>query len=341
MYLARAASHVWRPINRPHFGVADSISERIRIEEWRSPALLTPVDRGPTLLVVSDYSGDPTNSRFQVLSFLLADLVYLWYWDEVRSALRRDLLCDTRRLAYKKLESDQRRAQMLVPFLRAANSIPGLLITFLIDKRIETLFAPDKAEDTVEPVVIREHWKAKPFEKLLRVAHLSALLVSGLVGEKQNVLWISDQDDIVPNDERHIEACKLFGQVLSHYLNCEIGQLQFATTRSDDGSLQIEDIAALPDLAAGALAEIGTSMAIDGAMSANGLLTPMSRGIPKKAQAITAWLAENTYTLKKLAFVIDFVPPDQLESKLLLMHGEEPIPEYNFLPELHRRLAKK
>jgi hypothetical protein len=96
---------------------------------------------------------------------------------------------------------------------------------------------------------------------------------------------------IVPNDARHIEACKLFAQVLSHYLNCAIGRLQFATTRSDDGSLRLEDIAALPDLAAGSLVEIGTSMALDGILSVNELLTPMSRDIPKKAQAITAWPA--------------------------------------------------
>lgn len=171
-------SHVWRPINRPQLGVADRISERICSEEWRSPGFLTAVDRGPTLLVASDYAGEHASSHFQALSFLLADLAYLWYWDEVRTALRRDILRDTRRLAYKKLESDQRRAQALVPFLRAANSIPGLLITFLIEKRIETLFVSDESDASNKPVVIREHWRAKSFEKLLRVAHLGALLVS-------------------------------------------------------------------------------------------------------------------------------------------------------------------
>lgn len=331
-------SHAWRPINRPHFGVAESISECIRTEEWRAPGLLTPVNRGPTLLVASDYAGDHADSRFQTFSFLLADLVFLWYWDEVRSRLRREILCDTRRIAYKKLDSDHRRARVLVPFLRAANSIPGLLITFIVDKRIKTFFSPDGPEDPVQLVVNPEHWGPRSFEKLLRVAHLSSLLISGLVGKRQNVLWISDQDEIVPNHARHKDACKLFGQVLSHYLNCEIGRLQFATTRSDDGSLRIEDIAAIPDLAAGSLAEIGTSMALDGFLS-NGLLMPMSGDIPKKTQAITTWLGENRYTLKKMAFVIDFVPPDSFLSKLLLMRGEATIPEYNCYPELSRRVG--
>jgi hypothetical protein len=61
-------------------------------------------------------------------------------------------------------------------------------------------------------------------------------------------------------------------------------------------------------------------LALNDILSANELLTPMNRDVAKKAQAITAWLAENAYTLKKIAFVIDFVPPD------------------NVLPELSRRL---
>lgn len=331
--------HVWRPINRPHFGSADVISERIRTQEWRQPDLLTAVNRGPTLLVVSDYAGDHRDSRFHSFSFLLADLAFLWYWDEVRSNLRRHMLSDGRRLTYKKLQSDNRRARVLVPFLRAANSIPGLLMTFLIDKRIESLFKPDpEFVPSVEPVVPPEHWRDKPFEKLLRVAHLGALLVSGLVGDGQNLLWISDQDEIVPNDERHVEACKLLGHVLGHYLNCDVGRLGFATTRSDDGSFLLEDIAALPDFAAGALAEVATSMARSGALSANEVLTPMDRGLPEKARALTGWLADSSYALKKLAFVIDYVPPDRFQSKFLILGLDEAVPEYNYVPDLMRCL---
>ena len=342
VFVSSVRDHVWRPINRPMFGVADSISERIRAEEWRWPGLLTPVSQGPTLLVVSDYAGDHSRSRFHSICVLVADLAYLWYWDEVRIELRRDVLRDSRRLEYKKLESDHRRARALVPFLRASNSIPGLLITFLIDKRIKTLFSPDAETDpSIQPAINRDHWGAKAFEKLFRIAHLGSLLVSGLVGERQDVLWVSDQDEIVPNDARHIEACKLLGQVQSHYLNTPIGRLQFGTTRSDDGSLRLEDIAALPDLAAGCLADVATSMAVSGAMSANEVLTPMSRDISKKAQTITAWLAEKSHTLKKLAFVIDFVPPDLFKSKLFSMFGEGLIPEYNCVPDLARRLRRQ
>jgi hypothetical protein len=155
--------------------------------------LLVSVDRGPTLAVVSDYAGDNGALGFHSYSFLLADLAFTWYWDEVRRELRRSVLKDGRRLSYKKLQSDQNRARCLVPFLRAANSIPGLLITLLVDKRIQSWFKPDPAVGFPE-VVSRNRWRANQFEKLMRIVHFSALLVSGLVGPQQRVLWVSDKD---------------------------------------------------------------------------------------------------------------------------------------------------
>jgi hypothetical protein len=276
------AKMIWRPLQRPAFGMLDSISERIRTEEWRNPDLLTAVNRGHTLLVVSDYGGEHEGSRFQSISFLLADLIYLWHWDDERTHLRRHVLRDGRRLSYHRLESDQQRANALVPFLRASNSIPGLLITFLIDKRIRSLFERDEASDTL-PVIDKAHWTRRSFERLLRIAHFSALVISGLVGSGQNVLWVSDRDEIVPNDDRHIEACRLFGHVLSHYNTGLMGRLQFATTRSDDGTRRIEDIAALPDFAAGALADVVTSMASTGPLGSQGVLSPMSGTLSRRA----------------------------------------------------------
>lgn len=330
---------VWRPINRPRFGVVDAISERIRTEEWRTPGLLTTTNRGPTLLVASDYGGEHRKSGFHSFSFLLADLAYLWYWDEKRTELRRHRLRQGRRLSYKKLQSDSDRARALVPFLRASNTIPGLLITFLISKKIDTLFSSSLEQPDVPPVVERSHWRSRPFEKLLRVAHLGSLVVSGMLGDGQNLLWVTDRDEIVPNDDRHVEACKLIGHVLGHYLNCNIGRLQLATTRSDDGGHGLEDFASLPDFAAGALAEVVTAMSASGSLSGNDILAPLARDIPEKAHALTVWLADNSFTLKKLAFVIDHVPPDGIKSKLLVLRVNGPTREYNPFPELARRVG--
>jgi len=324
---------VWRPLNRPEFGVVDSISESVRKEERLDPHLLVSVSRGPTLAVVSDYAGDNSTFGFHSYSFLLADLAFAWYWDEVRRALRRSVLKDGRRLSYKKLQSDENRARCLVPFLRAANSIPGLLITLLVDKRVKSLFKPDLDLGFPEAVP-RNRWRAAQFEKLMRIAHFSALLISGLVGDQQRVLWVSDQDEIVPNNDRHIDACKLFGHVLGHYLNCDVGRCQFATTRGDDGSLVLEDLATLPDLSAGALAELVSWMAKAGCLASTSVLAPMSQDISMKARALVNWLADGRFTLKKLAFVIEHGPGDAVVLKRLRLFPEELTPEYDFRSDL-------
>jgi hypothetical protein len=328
---------VWRPLNRPDFGVIDSISETIRQEEWKDPDLLIGIDRGREVILVSDYAGDSRESSFQSYSFLLIDLLFIWYWDAVRMHLRKNFLPDRRRLSYKKLQSDKSRARCLVPFLRAANSLPGVLITFLIHKRIGSLFEADPGGGC-PPDVNRHHWQPNQFEKLMRVAHLSSLLLSGLVREGQRVLWVSDQDEMVPNDALHVEACRIFSHVLSQYLTCEPSRLQFATTRSDDGSLRLEDLSALPDFAAGCLAEITTSMSDTGLLAAPGILGPMGSGVSKKAHAIVGWLADNTHTLRKLNFAIDYVPPDGLKLKKLNLFLEQPLPEYDFGPDLEQYL---
>ena len=330
-------SRVWRPLNRPDFGVIDSISETIRQEEWKDPDLLTRVDRGREVILVSDYAGHSRESNFQSYSFLLIDLLFIWYWDAVRTHLRKNLLPNRRRLSYKKLQSDKKRARCLVPFLRAANSLPGVLITFLIHKNIGSLFDADSDRGD-PPDVDRHHWQPEQFEKLMRVAHLSSLLLSGLVREGQRVLWVSDEDEIVPNEPRHVEACKLFSQVLGQYLTCEPSRLQFATTRSDDPTLRLEDLAALPDFAAGCLAEITTSMSDNGLLAAPGVLGPMDARVSTKARAIVGWLADNTYTLRKLHFAIDYVPPRGLKLKKLNLFLEQPLPEYDFRPHLDQYL---
>src|ERR1035438_3652905 len=90
---------VWRPLNRPDFGVIDSISETIRQEEWKDPDLLIGIDRGREVILVSDYAGDSRESSFQSYSFLLIDLLFIWYWDAVRMHLRKNFLPDRRRLS--------------------------------------------------------------------------------------------------------------------------------------------------------------------------------------------------------------------------------------------------
>ena len=324
---------IWKPLDKPELGMLNTISETIRMEEWRNPDLLTSVRSGPSLVIASDYGGEHQSASYRSFSFIIADLQYLWYWDDIRQKLRKTILKDSRRLSFKTI-TEPYRAQALVPFLRATNTIPGLLATFLIDKRVQSLFCEDSGDNLLDrPIVDRTRWNQKSFEKLCRIAHFGSMLVAGLSAPRQNVLWVTDEDEIVPNFDKHKDATNVFAHCMSHYVTHQMGHFRLATTRSDDGSLSLEDLATIPDLAAGSLAEIASRTASEGGFPCANLVSALSDKVSKKAHAVFAWLADGPHPLRKITFCIEHVPPDHFMAYLLRAYLRQPIPEYNWVPE--------
>jgi hypothetical protein len=320
---------VWRHLDRPEFGMVNTISEIIRAEEWKIPDLLTTLRMGPTLGVVSDYGGEHQESLYRSLSFLLFDLQFLWYWQELRAEIRARIIKDSRRLAFKSI-TEKIRSRALVPFLRAANALPGLLATFLIDKRIATLFQKEAEDAAILPI---HTWKPGSLEKLLRIGHMGSLMISGMIAANQNILWISDEDEIAANITKHREATRYFAHCLGYYLKQNYGHFRLGTAKSDNGSMEVEDLLAIPDLAAGALAEVASITRKEGGFDKKGIVTRASSKMSLKANAILAWHSERHHPLRRLTLLIEHVPPNEFKSHLLTGYLDQPIPEYDWVPE--------
>lgn len=296
---------VWKRLARPELGILDSISECIAQEEWLKGGRFTSVRRGPTLLLTSDYGGAHKESLYETISFLIIDLQYVWLWDELRVAVRSKFLRDDRRMGYKAL-NDRRRRDALVPFLRAANVLPGVLVTFVLNDRAGYLLSEDLPDECDSAIGSLSSWSKSSFHKLTRVGHLAALLVAGMSSPGQNVLWISDDDELAPNVEKLREATRIFGHLLNHTLDHNLGHIRFGnTSTTDGGQRQVEDTVALPDLAAGALAEIFSGVHRSaGSPASAGLLLPPFQQASAKARVIAHWLAGNNHPLKKLNVLI-------------------------------------
>jgi hypothetical protein len=202
---------------------------------------------------------------------------------------------------------------VLLPFLLATDTISGLLITFLIDKHAGTLF--DGSASGKKSIPDSQFWKAAAFEKVRRIATFGALLLAGLSKERQHVLWITDQDDIVGNPSQHSAATR----VLGHHINCltphNLGHIRLATTKSDTGRRDVEDLAAIPDLVAGATAEVATLLYRNS--DTPGVLRPIPQ-CTDKARTIVAWLANESSSLKRLVFVLESEPPEKFRVRQLL-----------------------
>jgi hypothetical protein len=290
----------WNRSVTPPWGVTSGISNVVRQLELSHFELLPDLHLGPTLVVASDYSGQHKNGTHEAFSFLLADLKFCWLWDEKRRHVRKTLLSDERRMSYKGLH-DGRRRRALLPFLRAADWIPGVLATVLVDKRFTRSLTLTPEDRLALPATFGK-WPTQVIQKLLLVSHLGSLFIAGLSAPAQNIIWFTDNDDFVANDQRVIDLTPFFAGMVGNYSEQQMGHFRFGTTSCDNGDFMIEDLASLPDLAAGALCEIP----MQGILPRYSRIQVSARDhLPRKAVSILAWLGEPRQALRRLCFVVD------------------------------------
>lgn len=296
----------WKPIKRPEFSLMNSISNLVHQVEASQGSPLTSVRNGPNLILCCDFSGQHSSAKYECYSFLLADSIYLWLWDEFRKKLRIKYLPQRRRVSFKNL-NDRYRQKALIPFLRASNCIPGVLFSFLIDKNIESLFEKKGKLDLSDPEYKNyKHWKPSVFEKILRIAHFGSLILACMSAPNQNILWISDEDEIAPNKKRLVEVCKIFEHHSNHYLPHLMGKSKFGTAQCDDGSLFIEDLLAIPDLVAGTLCELAPGFS-NKACELENLNIFKEQVIQYKSTIIMNWLMDPIHTLKKIIIRLEAI----------------------------------
>jgi len=304
-----------------------ALSDMLCRFEIKDQHALPDLHNGRTLIVVSDYSGQHKTVNFESLSFLIADLDKCNVWEQRRKFWRQRFLPDGRRMAFKSLK-DPVKERALEEFLDSANSIVGLSITVLVHKDIRSLFGDGKGISWVNPeLAAYSHWPKHTFEKMLRVVHFVSFFIAGFSRPGQNILWITDEDDIAANESRLRELTKILSNVSSHYISHDMGHLRCGTTKSDDGSRQLEDLASIPDLVAGMLTEAMSEQRKQGLSVGGGIINPPSKGLKQKVGKLMNWFATNREPLKRLVFSIEPVPNStELDLKRLKFHGSNDLP---------------
>lgn len=260
------------------------------------------VKRGNTILIAADFSGSHRGQLFDTYSFIIFDIDRNLSWRAGQREFRAEVLRSSRRMAFKSLNDKQRR-DALVPFLDLADAIEGWLVTFAISKVGGSLFAADtEGADSTEELKL---WKPHVAEQLMRVVHLSTFLLSGLSIENQNIFWITDEDAIAANTTQLTQVARLVGRVASQTMGHNFGHLRCGTTQSDDGTLWLEDIASICDLASGSIGEILTAMKGSHASLQAHVASPVPKNLSWKARAIMAWQAHERSRLKRMTCLLD------------------------------------
>lgn len=298
---ARPSWRVVTTLQEPN--LAQVIGERIA-EEWTAQSeALSALRSAPALRMFSDYSGTHTGARFDIYTFLVTTTAALRPFLTASKELRAGVLGTRRRMSYKSL-NDTVRSRALPELLAAANQLTGLLLTFAIDKdaagRFSEEWQPITAFGALGP------WSPRGFRKLTTIGNLAGVLVEGVRGERQDLIWFTDADDIAPNEPKHLEATRLLGHRLSVYLTGKMGHLRFGISTLDPGDLSVEDTLAIPDLAAGCLGEVLAQLAPNPeASSVERLFLPEAAQPAHKSRRLVEWLSDAEPPLKKVNVIVD------------------------------------
>lgn len=162
-----------------------------------------------TICVFSDYSGDSPDSLYNTYSFLFAANDSLCFFNNKMKGIRKNHSLDQPHveIAFKKTNYAQIR-RALKDYLTAANNlINGLLLTIIIEKKIKSVIGANNKQNVLEIKKLLESlgygsWDERVAEKILRITHIISYFVALLSHENQNIFWMTDNDDIIPNKKK-------------------------------------------------------------------------------------------------------------------------------------------
>lgn len=309
----------WRAPDRPDLGLVNRIGGLFSTAELLQPGCLPDLRSGSPLLIGSDYSGQHKSSGYEAMSFLISDWSKSLTWIVQQKKIRDLLIPDDRRFGFKNMKDGVRRAA-LPHFLNAAESLTGLILVVLIHKSVGKLFSANAdvtmLDERMKPMA---SWPPSVLERAMAASTFVSLLLAGLSRQGQNVIWITDADDIVANETRHRQFVHLFGNVSGHILGHQLGHLRIGTTASDNGDRGVEDFVAIPDLAAGAICDALNTCGEADMKPGKGFITPMPEKLRATTRRLIWWWTQPAKSLKRMAISIDLGSSDQ---KLLLSHIE-------------------
>jgi hypothetical protein len=144
---------------------------------------------------------------------------------------------------------------------------------------------------------------------MARTVHFATLLVSACCLPSQHLTWITDQDEMVANDDRLTDVMDFASRMMGLYVSFELGEFAMNDTSSDPGDKSFEDFVAIPDLVAGAFSEVLTMWSQDTSNHQRRILDLGSLRLTEKAETIVSWFSEGGLSLARCVILIDKVGP--------------------------------
>jgi hypothetical protein len=274
--------------------IVRAIEDHFNNQERRKTLLLPELaHENETVAVFSDYGGESKDSRCFTYSFLVCAWQQTGLFHQLMAEIRRKYCLEDKEISFKDLRYGPIK-RALDDYLSALDFVPGLLFTVIVEKGAASLVGHNaETKETVEALRQKDfgEWKPTVVEKLLRVCHVSAYLVSLLVSNGQKVFWMTDDDAIAANDGLARYWLRIFGNLLSHFCKPELSFI--GGGRPFEGKhLQTLDLLSSADIVAGCVEHYFTRVS-------NGF-----EDAKEEVGKVLRWLCHDGILLKKQAVTI-------------------------------------
>ena len=269
-----------------------------------------------TIAIYSDYGGEIKESKYFTYSFLFCGHNHSFgFPDEIKKLRIKHRLNDTE-IAFKGFHYCP-MIRLLPEYLNTLNfSVVGLLVTIVVDKQISSFFTTKTQLSELTEILEKEQlgsWKLLIAEKLLRIVHIIAYFIGLLSADGQKIFWMTDNDGIAPNPEKHMLSLELLQRVLPLYTKNEFSMFGSATPFGKD-NVGYYDFLSSTDITAGSVEQYFTrkcNAKDDDIIVKDG------------ADKVLKWLANDGIGLKKINIVIEKQTDGLLASETVFSEIEE------------------
>jgi shikimate kinase len=248
--------------------------------------------RGNGLTLAADFSGDNPDSKFRTIGLLIAAETELKAWNGRLQGFRERLGDKT--MSYEGLH-DAQKMRELEPYLATLTHLPGYCLAVALHKELGP--GVDDAIDPDGELAPLLRWSKPVRHRALDVALIAATLLVSVCAPGSSHHVMIDEDEIAANPKRLSELMSLFRRVVGHLSAKRFNNLEHMTTNMFGRQHFIEDICAVPDLAADALMDLLRSADED-------RLVDSSR-LNDRLKVLVPWLLADDGRLTRIAVVVE------------------------------------
>lgn len=288
----------WRHVQQIGMEPSTTLSDAVLKMEQAGIITLPDLRRGGKILIFSDYSEKQRSGDFDLMSFLFMTSQDVPAWDRSRQFVRARLP-NNRRMKYAG-QNDRYRNAARLPFLRAIGGIPGLSLSVAIPLGHVTLFSASGMAD----LQAWSGWGQRQLDKAMTAAHIISLVVTSLGRDGQEVLWITDDDEIAANQRMLWQLQAMFRAVLALYSQRDLNRVYCRTTGQGSSDRFVEDCAAVPDLICGALRRVFQMLMAHGGLPHMRKPSSDPFELARRDAEIISWFSDNSQAMKRLVVAI-------------------------------------